>query len=226
VRRRVTLRVLLTQIGWENATVPATIHTLSCEDAIAFVCDSTTPFAEIDANGKFIWLNRAYCEVLNAPLELIVGTHYKSWTHEEDVAIDVELANKVRDGEIPGYTLSKKYLQRGSTPQRPRIIWGMLTVSGKWRETREFWGYRVQFQPYTPLSDGPLRQRIDWRASGKWILENWKTLATIAVVSASLIGGSSATLQEQLKKIRVTADSVESELQSSPSGASPQQESP
>lgn len=206
--------------------MPANIHTLSCEDAIAFVCDSTTPFAEIDAGGRFIWLNRAYCEVLNAPLDLIVGTHYKAWTHEDDVAIDVELANKVRDGEIPGYTLSKKYIQRGSTPQQPRIVWGMLTVSGKWRETREFSGYRVQFQPYTPLSVEPRKWKIDWQESGKWILANWKTLVTIVAVSASLIAGSSATLQEQIRKVRITVDSVESELQSLPSGASPPPASP
>jgi PAS domain-containing protein len=206
--------------------VSATIHTLSCEDAIAFVCDSTTPFAEIDAGGRFVWLNRAYCEVLNAPIELIVGTHYKIWTHESDVEIAVQLANKVRDGEIPGYTLSKKYLQRGTTPQAPRIVWGMLTVSGKWLETREFSGYRVQFQPYAKQSVEQQISRINWRETGTWVVTNWKTLVTIAAVSMSLIAGSSATLLEALRKVKDTVNSVESELQSSPSGVSPQRESP
>jgi len=199
--------------------VTAAIHILSCEDAVAFVCDSTTPFAEVDASGRFVWLNSAYCEILNAPAELIVGTHFKAWTHEDDIEIDSALANKVRDGVIPGYTLSKKYIQRGSTPQNRRIVWGMLTVSGKWLETREFSGYRVQFQSYTQSVE-PQKPAIRVQEVANWILLNWKTLVTIVAVSVSLIAGSSATLLEALQKAKSTVISAEQVLQSSPSGAS------
>jgi hypothetical protein len=204
--------------------VTATLHTLNCEDAIAFVCDSTTPFAEISPSGKFVWLNRAYAEVLNAPVDLIVNTHYTSWTHPEDVNIDKELADRVLSGEIPGYSLSKRYIQRGSTPQNQRVVWGLLTVSGKWQTTQEFSGYRVQFQPYTQQNAELLKKRINWQETGKWIITNWRTLATIVAVSISLIAGSSATLIEALRKAKDTINSVESELQSSPSGVSLPQE--
>ncbi len=106
------------------------IHTLSCEDAIAFVCDAAWGFAEVTADGRFSWINRTYCEILNAPAELILSTHFKEWTHPADKEIDLELARQVAEGTIPGYTLAKRYIQRGSTPQNPRIIWGMLSVSG------------------------------------------------------------------------------------------------
>jgi len=200
--------------------VPQQIYKIECEDAIAFLCEATWGFAEVTTEGNFVWLNQAYCDALNAPADLILGTNFKAWTHPDDVNIDSELAKKVADGEITCYTLAKRYLQRGSTKINPRIIWGMLSVQGKYSTTGECVGYRVQFRPY---EDFP--KSLDYLARIKvileWTIQNWKAIATVIAVSSTLVFGGSETLLELLKKIQSTTNSVESVLDSSQSGASP-----
>lgn len=160
------------------------IHTLECEDAIAFVCDAVWGFALVEPDGTFGWVNKAYADVLNAPVELILGTHYKEWTHPDDVDIDIELAEKVRTGELAGYTLSKRYVQRGSTPKNPREIWGLLSVAGLWRDEK-FRMYQVQFRPYNNVQQSLSEQK--WAARWDWIKAEYKTVLAIVVAIASTI---------------------------------------
>lgn len=199
----------------------ATIHTLSCEDALAFVCESAWGFAIVDDKGYFTWVNRAYCEILQAPADLIIGTKFGDWTFEEDLEIDLNLAKQVKAGEIPGYTLAKRYRQRGSTPQRPRLIWGMLSVQGKHSPTGEVAEYLVQFRPFDDQTAAS-KPKFDWLKIAKWATENWKTIATVLAMSSSLIWGSSSTVSKILRDAKEAADSVDSALESSSSGVSAQ----
>lgn len=217
------MRILDTLVESRNRfcgelSVPGTIYKISCEDAIAFLCEAAWGFAEVDANGSFVWINRAYCDILNVPPDLILGTTYRAWTHPEDIGIDDELARQVREGLIPGYTLAKRYLQRGSTPQRQLVIWGMLSVQGKRSPTGEFAGYRVQFRPYQDSQRGHLQ--LDIKGATKWAIANWKTILTVLTVSSSLIFGGSGPLLDAIRRAKDTADSVGSVLDSSSPGPS------
>lgn len=194
------------------------LHLLSCADAIAFVCESEWGFAEIDPDGNFIWVNPAYCKILNAPLDLIINTNKREWTHPGDIGVDNNLSKQVKEGIIPSYTLAKRYIQRGSTPQRQMIIWGLLSVSGKWKETGEFVGYRVQFRPYIDQSPS-----INLTEIVSWIKVHWKTILTIVTLLASLTLGSSSKLVELLVKVKDSSQSVDGALDSLSSGPSPQQ---
>lgn len=200
--------------------MPATIHKISCDDALAFICDATWGFAEVDPAGNFTWVNPAYCTILNAPADLIIGTTYQQWTYIDDVTIDQDLALKVKLGELPGYNLAKRYVQRGSTPKNQRVVWGMLSVSGKWSPTGEFLGYRVQFRPYDNLSTFSMGHKIDLRKWIQWTMTNWKMITTCVVVLMSLIFGGSEKLLETLRKAKDVKDSVDTVLQPSSSGAS------
>lgn len=198
------------------------VSTLSCEDAISFCVDAVWALGEKDVEGRYIWVNPAYCTILNAPADLIIGTSYKKWTSPEDVSIEESLMTKVRTGELPGYTLSKRYIQRGSTPQAPREIWGLLSVSGKWSATGEFLGYRVQYRPYDPHQQQmhTMLPQVDLKKAFQWTVTNWKTVATVLAVLTSLIFGGSETLLNALRKAQDTKESVDSVLQPSSSGAS------
>lgn len=200
--------------------MPGAIYTISCEDAVAFLCEAAWGFAEIDVDGRFIWINRAYCDVLNVPPDLILGTSYRDWTHPDDLGIDDALAKQVKDGTIPGYTLAKRYLQRGSTPQRQLVIWGILSVQGKRSATGEFAGYRVQFRPYQDHLQSSASWDLSIKDAIKWTRDNWKMVLTVITVSSSLVFGGSGRLLDLLRKAKDTADSVDSVLQSSPSGQS------
>lgn len=208
------------------------ISTISCEDAIAFVCEASWGFAEVSPAGKFLWVNPAYCAILNAPADLIIGTNFEQWTHEEDKNIDLDLARKVAIGELPGYTLAKRYIQRGSTPQNPRIIWGMLSVNGKWhqQQTGEFAGYRVQFRPYTRDGTGmdpaKMLARVDWEKVVRWTTENWKLIALLAGLLTTLIWGSSDKLLNVLKEVQSVQKQVDGHVPDSSSGLSSPQPTP
>lgn len=196
-----------------------TIHKIAPEDAIAFVCEATWGFAEVAPDGTFTWVNAAYCKILDAPPDLVLGTKFSEWTHPDDVEVDVDLAKQVREGQIPSYTLVKRYIKRGSTPQHPRIVWGMLSVSGKWKDGL-FVNYRVQFQPYEIQS-----QFKPWKLSEviTWTKANWKSIATAIFVLLSLTWTGSEKLLEVLAKARRAAESVDGVLSPSSPG---QQEQP
>lgn len=195
------------------------VHTLSCDDAISFCVDACWGFAEVDPEGRFTWVNKAYCSILNAPADLIIGTTFGQWTHPEDLEIDEQLALDVKVGNIQSYNLAKRYIQRGSTPKNVRVIWGMLSVSGKWdNQTKNFLGYRVQFQPYQEPPPIALN-KAQMKAALEWTTKNWKQIVTAIVVLTSLIFGSSSTLLNILRKAEETKQSVDSVLQPSQSGA-------
>jgi hypothetical protein len=186
------------------------IYKLECEEALEFLCEAVWGFAEVNADGDFVWINPAYSKILNAPADLVLGTNYDHWTHKDDIGIDRSLAEQVRSGEIPGYTLAKRYIQRGSTPQRQRVIWGMLSVSGKWSKTGEFLGYRVQFRPYE-LNE-PKTAAIEWKSLFKWGVDNWKMILMILAVLNALIFGGSEKLLDALRAAKEAKESVDGVL--------------
>jgi hypothetical protein len=197
-----------------------TIHKISAEDAIAFVCEATWGFAEVAPDGTFTWVNPAFCKILDAPPDLIIGTSYIDWTYPDDIDADIELARKVKDGEIPSYTFVKRYVKRGSTPKNPRLVWGMLSVAGKWDQGK-FLSYRVQFQPYDVIQSNPRwPQRLTEVLV--WTKTNWKSILTAVFVLLSLTWTGSEKLLEVLQKAKQAADSADGALSPLPPGQSQQ----
>lgn len=214
-----------------------TIHKIAPEDAIAFVCEATWGFAEVAPDGTFTWVNPAYCKILDAPADLVIGTKFSDWTHPDDIEVDIDLAKQVLDGEIPSYTLLKRYIKRGSTPQNPRVVWGILSVSGKW-VAEAFQNYRVQFQPLDPYNNSIPSQgrtwkpaevvawiKANWKPALSWTKANWKSLATAIFVLLSLTWTSSEKLLDVLLRAKKAAESVDGVLSPS-SPSSPGQQPP
>ncbi len=202
---------------------------LSCEIAIDFIVDSPIGHAVIDANGKFLWINQAYCDVLNARREQVLGTTWMHWTHQDDLKLDEELASQIRDGSIRQYRMVKKYKQLGSTEHMPRIVVGALIVFGNFNEAGHFENYRVTFDAYVPdqLSyNAP--SKLDYN---KWLpviidltSKHWKTVLAILVTLMGLILGNSEKLSQTLREgqqLRKELDEYASGSQQSPSSVSP-----
>lgn len=201
--------------------MPYFIAKIEPEDAIEFVCDATWGFAAVNAEGIFLWCNPAYCKILDAPADLIVGTNFAAWTHPDDLEVDQKLAKQVKDGDIPSYTLVKRYIKRGSTPQHPRLVWGMLSVSGKWKD-QIFQNYRVQFQPFDADQSANASSRTATALKVlTWMRENWKSVATAIFVLLSLTYTSSTKLLDVLSKAKEAAESVDGVLSPSSHGQSP-----
>lgn len=199
-----------------------TEYTITCETALDFLIESPVGHAVIDGDGKFLWLNQAYCDTLNARREQVLGTTWMKWTHQDDLKLDEELASQVRDGTLRQYRMVKKYKQLGSTERIPRIVVGALIVFGNFDADGRFVNYRVTFDAYVPdQSTYHALQNIDY---GKWLIaaieltaKHWKTVLAMLVASAGLILGNSEKLSQTLRD----AQHLKSELDEFADGSSP-----
>ena len=207
-----------------------TDYTITGQTAIAFLCESPVGHAVISKDNVFLWVNQAYCDVLNARREQVIGTTWMRWTHGDELPLDKELAAKVASGEIQQYQLIKKYKQLGSTPERPRLVIGKLIVFGNFDDDGQLLNFRVTFDPYVPDTDFTKNDFTDYlkclTVSLDYLVKNWKTVIAILTALGALtqlnLEKLSATLQDvqQLKN-----ESVESASGSSPSPL-PQQSGP
>ena len=68
--------------------------------------------------------NRTFCRMLGYSREQLLKLTFPDVTHPEDVDIDAHLATALFAGEIPSYTLEKRYLTRSG-----QVLWVRLTAS-------------------------------------------------------------------------------------------------
>lgn len=80
--------------------------------------------ALVGVDYRFIKVNHALCRMLGYTEEEIVGLTFVDITHPEDIEKDVRLAAKAFSGEIPSYTIEKRYIKKNKD-----IFWLSLTAS-------------------------------------------------------------------------------------------------
>ncbi|WP_437719470.1 PAS domain S-box protein [Sorangium sp. So ce448] len=68
--------------------------------------------AIIGLDGRFIRVNRAYCEIVGYAADELSKLRFQDITHPDDVDIDVSLVEQLRRGEIPRYQLAKRYIHK------------------------------------------------------------------------------------------------------------------
>jgi len=71
--------------------------------------------ALVSLDGRFTRVNRELCEIVGYSAEELTKLTFEDITHEDDLAADVALANKLQRGEIPRYQLEKRYLRKDGT---------------------------------------------------------------------------------------------------------------
>ncbi|MDP9840642.1 diguanylate cyclase (GGDEF)-like protein/PAS domain S-box-containing protein [Neorhizobium huautlense] len=67
--------------------------------------------ALVDLEGRIIRGNAAFAKLLSLPPDKILGTHFKDFTHPEDIEADLILFQQVLQGRRDGYTIEKRYLR-------------------------------------------------------------------------------------------------------------------
>lgn len=77
----------------------------------------------VDPTGKWIMVNRRICEFLGYnKKELMTKMNFRDITHPDDLATDLHLMQKIRNGSIDGYTREKRYIRKDK-----KVVWANLT---------------------------------------------------------------------------------------------------
>lgn len=80
--------------------------------------------ALVALDGRWIDANQRLCDILGYTRDELLPLTFQQITHPDDLAPDLRLVAQTLAGEIPGYTLEKRYLHKSG-----REVWINLTVS-------------------------------------------------------------------------------------------------
>lgn len=80
--------------------------------------------AHVGMDGSFLLVNARFCEITGYPAEALIRTGFQQITHADDLHADEALLARLNLGEIPRYTMEKRYIRPDGA-----IIWINLTVS-------------------------------------------------------------------------------------------------
>ena len=80
--------------------------------------------AHVSPDGRFLRINQKFCQITGYSMEEMLSNAFQDITHAEDLNRDLENVGKLLSGEIPNYTIDKRYIRKDGT-----LIWINLTVS-------------------------------------------------------------------------------------------------
>ncbi|NOT24111.1 MAG: PAS domain S-box protein [Nitrospiraceae bacterium] len=85
--------------------------------------------AQVDSNtGRFVQVNRSYCEVVGLTESEMLSTTVQAITHPDDLEENLERRIRLLSGEIPSFMMEKRYVRKDGS-----IVWVSLNVSPLWR---------------------------------------------------------------------------------------------
>ena len=75
-------------------------------------------------DGVITKANRALCRISGYAQEELLGRHVRDLAHPEDRELSGPLVKRLLDGEIPSFTLEKRYVRKGGQP-----FWARATTA-------------------------------------------------------------------------------------------------
>lgn len=80
--------------------------------------------AHVAPDGRLLRLNRRFCEIIGYGLDEALKLTFQEITHPEDLKGDLAYLRRTLAGEIPAYTMEKRYIRKDES-----TAWVNLTVS-------------------------------------------------------------------------------------------------
>ncbi len=80
--------------------------------------------ALVSTQGRFLRVNRHICELLGYQEAELLQMTFQDVTHPDDIDNDLQQGRRLRDGEITGYSLDKRYRRKDGS-----LLWGRLDVA-------------------------------------------------------------------------------------------------
>ncbi|ABZ85123.1 signal transduction histidine kinase, putative [Heliomicrobium modesticaldum Ice1] len=75
-----------------------------------------------DLEGKCLKANKAFCSIVGYSEQELLHMRFQDFSHPDDVETEGEYLRRLHSGELDGYTLEKRYINRS------RLIWVQLTI--------------------------------------------------------------------------------------------------
>lgn len=72
--------------------------------------------AIVGVDGRFLRVNRVLCELVGYTARELTGLTFQAITHPDDLDTDLGLMEQLSRGEIPRYTLGKRYIRKDGSP--------------------------------------------------------------------------------------------------------------
>jgi PAS domain S-box-containing protein len=80
--------------------------------------------ANLDAGGRFLQVNAKLCEIIGYGRDELLRMNFQDVTHPEDLAANLESFGALMRGEVPSFSLEKRYVRQDGAP-----VWVALSVS-------------------------------------------------------------------------------------------------
>lgn len=85
--------------------------------------------AQIESRtGRFVQVNRQYCEIVGLTEAEMLATTFGAITHPDDLEKNLENRSRLLSGEISSFTMEKRYMRKDG-----RIVWVNMNVAPLWR---------------------------------------------------------------------------------------------
>jgi diguanylate cyclase (GGDEF)-like protein/PAS domain S-box-containing protein len=86
--------------------------------------DSPTGMALGDLDLRIVEVNTAFADFLGVDARELVGRSVASYSHPDDMAVNLDLHHQLIAGTTPHYRMEKRYIRADGS-----VVWGQLTVS-------------------------------------------------------------------------------------------------
>ena len=80
--------------------------------------------ALVGLDGRWLRVNRKLCDIVGYGHDEMMGLTFQDITHPDDLETDLAYARQLLAGEIPTYSMEKRYIRKDGSP-----VWINLTVS-------------------------------------------------------------------------------------------------
>ncbi len=117
---------------------------------------SAVGMTNVAIGGRILRVNRRFCEMAGYTEAELLGMTFQDITHPEDLPGDLEMSRRVLSGEIPSYTMERRYLRRDG-----QVIWGLLTVSALRMPDGKVDYFIAVVEDITELKAAQERMRLD-----------------------------------------------------------------
>ena len=85
--------------------------------------------AQIESRtGRFVQVNRQYCEIVGLTEAEMLATTFGAITHPDDLEKNLENRSRLLSGELPSFTMEKRYVRKDGS-----IVWVNMNVAPLWR---------------------------------------------------------------------------------------------